>query len=152
MRVLIFLSVFLFQNTKPEYHVVRSVVDGDTIWVTDNSQKREKIRLIGMDAQEVRNSAKKKKGPYGIQAKNYLSKLVLNKKVRLEYDVRRKDQYGRTLAYVYLENGLFVNADLVKKGYAVVQTVSPNVKYAERFYLLQQEARTKKLGLWKGTY
>jgi micrococcal nuclease len=70
------------------------------------------------------------------------------KLVRLEYDIDRFDQYKRTLAYVYLEDGTFVNADLVKNGYAMVMTVPPNVKYADEFVKLQREAREKGRGLW----
>ena len=57
--------------------------------------------------------------------------------------------YGRTLAYVYLEDGTFLNAELVKQGYAMVMTVPPNVKYAHLFVKLQQEARENNRGLWK---
>ena len=71
------------------------------------------------------------------------------KKVRLEYDVSRYDQYGRTLAYVYLENGTFVNALMVKNGYATVMTTPPNVKYADIFVKLAQKARNQGKGLWK---
>jgi micrococcal nuclease len=69
--------------------------------------------------------------------------------VRLEYDVSRYDQYGRTLAYVYLKDGTFVNADLVKKGYATVMTIPPNVKYADTFLKLSKKARNQGKGLWK---
>lgn len=133
---------------QPDYRVVKKVVDGDTIWVTGKNGVDEKIRLIGIDAHEVRNTAKKKAGFYGKEASAYLKKQIQGKKVRLEYDIRKYDQYKRTLAYVYLENGRFINADLVKNGYAVVMTVSPNVKYADKFILYQQEARQKKRGLW----
>jgi micrococcal nuclease len=68
--------------------------------------------------------------------------------VKLQYDVDRIDQYGRTLAYVYLEDGTFVNAEIVKNGYAQIMTVPPNVKYADKFLKLQQEARENNRGLW----
>jgi len=73
--------------------------------------------------------------------------LVKDRKVRLEFDAGRTDKYGRTLAYVYSGN-IFVNAELVKKGYALVYTVPPNVKYAKEFVSLQSEARDAKKGLW----
>ena len=74
--------------------------------------------------------------------------LVEGKKVRLEYDVQKQDKYGRTLAYVYLEDGTFVNAELVKQGYAQVATYPPNVKYVDLFQKYQQEAQKEKRGLW----
>jgi micrococcal nuclease len=52
------------------------------------------------------------------------------------------------LAYVYLEDGTFVNAELVKNGYAKVATYPPNVKYVDLFQRLQQEAQAAGRGLW----
>ncbi len=71
------------------------------------------------------------------------------KTVRLEFDVEQRDRYGRLLAYVYLEDGTFVNAWLVENGYAMVITVPPNVKYQELFLKLQREARETRRGLWR---
>jgi micrococcal nuclease len=128
---------------------VTKVVDGDTFWADDGSEKGVKIRLIGVDAPESRNVFKKKKGYYGQEAKAYVSNLFEGQSVRLEYDVDSLDQYGRTLAYVYLLDGTFVNADLVKNGYAMVMTVPPNVKYADDFVKYQRDARKNNRGLWK---
>lgn len=63
--------------------------------------------------------------------------------------MQKRDKYGRLLAYVYLEDGTFVNAWLVENGYAMVMTVPPNVKYQELFLKLQREARGARRGLWK---
>ena len=128
---------------------VTKVVDGDTFWADDGSEKGVKIRLIGVDAPESRNVFKKKKGYYGEEAKTYLANMLDGQSVRLDYDVDSLDQYGRTLAYVYLTDGTFVNADLVKNGYAMVMTVPPNVKYVDEFVNHQQEARGNFRGLWK---
>jgi micrococcal nuclease len=128
---------------------VTKVVDGDTFWADDGSEKGVKIRLIGVDAPESRNVFKKKKGYYGQEAKAYVTNLFEGQSVRLEYDVDSLDQYGRTLAYVYLLDGTFVNADLVKNGYAMVMTVPPNVKYADDFVKYQRDARENNRGLWK---
>lgn len=128
---------------------VTKVVDGDTFWADDGSEKGVKIRLIGVDAPESRNVFKKKKGYYGIEAKTYLTKILTGQSVKLEYDVDSLDQYGRTLAYVYLSDGTFINADLVKNGYAMVMTVPPNVKYADEFVKYQRDAIENNKGLWK---
>ena len=133
-----------------DYYTVTRVVDGDTFYIDDGTAKGEKIRLIGIDAPESHRSQHKEVQYYGKEAAAYLTRLLNNKKVKLEYDVSRKDKYRRTLAYVYLENGLFVNAHLVESGYAIILTVPPNVKYADRFLKLQQEARKHKRGLWSG--
>jgi micrococcal nuclease len=131
-----------------QYLPVTKVVDGDTFWIDDGSEKGLKIRLIGVDAPESKNVFKKVIGYFGKESTQYLETLIAGKKVRLEYDVDRLDQYGRTLAYVYLLNGTFVNAELVKHGYAMVMTVPPNVKYAEKFVKLERRARKRNRGLW----
>lgn len=150
--------LFLFHNVhpystgvtgdKPKYYVVSKVVDGDTFWVNDGTEKGMRVRLIGVDAPESRNTGKKKVGYFGKESKAYLQKLLTGKKVRLEYDVGKKDRYGRALAYVYLQDGTFVNAALIRQGYAMVMTVPPNVKFADLFTRLQQEARKNNKGLW----
>lgn len=105
--------------------------------------------MIGVDAPESRTTFKKEVGYFGKEAKTYLTNLLSGKSVRLEYDLNRTDQYGRTLAYVYLQDGTFVNAELVKNGFAMTLTIQPNVKFADEFVKLQEEARENNLGLWK---
>ena len=131
------------------WHTVTRVVDGDTFWVDDGSEEGLKVRLTGIDAPEPRNSGKKLKGYFGSESSHYLAQLLDGQLVRLEYDVSRLDRYGRTLAYVYLRDGTFVNADLVKNGYAKVMTVPPNVRHADEFVKLAEKARKHKKGLWK---
>lgn len=133
----------------PAYYMVKRVVDGDTFWIDDDSEKGLKVRLIGVDAPEPRNNGKKLKGYFGTESTDYLTRLIGDKKVRLEFDAGRYDQYGRTLAYVYLDDGTFVNAELVRNGYATVMTTPPNVKYADTFVELAGKARRQKKGLWK---
>lgn len=129
------------------YVYVTKVIDGDTFWIDDGSDK-VKVRFIGIDAPETRNAGRKKKGYFGEEAKAYVTKLTQNKWIRLELDVSKKDIYQRLLAYIYLEDGTLLNANLVANGYAIVDTHPPNVKYVDLFVDLQQTARQKKLGLW----
>jgi micrococcal nuclease len=148
----LFQSVLLYPEDSKhqnEYFPVRKVVDGDTFWIDDGSPKGLKIRLIGVDAPESRNSGKKEIARFGKESADYLTKLIYGKRVRLEFDVGHLDRYGRTLAYVFLEDGTFVNAALVKNGYATVMTVPPNVKYADTFLKLERKARKNNRGLWK---
>ncbi|HMT66928.1 MAG TPA: thermonuclease family protein [Bacteroidales bacterium] len=137
-------------SSEPEvWFTVTRVVDGDTFWVDDGSEKGMKIRLIGIDAPEPRNTGTRPKGFFGAESTSYLQNLLKGKKVRLEYDVARYDRYRRTLAYAFLEDGTFINAELVRNGYATVMTMPPNVKYAETFNKLASKARKQKKGLWK---
>jgi micrococcal nuclease len=131
------------------YYPVKKIVDGDTFWIDDGTEKGIKIRLTGVDAPESRNTGTKEIAYFGKEASSYLSGLIGGKRVRLEYDVGHYDKYGRTLAYVYLDDGTFVNAKLVREGYATVMTVPPNVKYADTFLKLERKARKQNRGMWK---
>jgi endonuclease YncB( thermonuclease family) len=74
--------------------------------------------------------------------------LVEDETILVEKDVSDTDRYGRLLLYVYLQDGTFVNAELVRRGYAVAATYPPDVKYADLFVQLQAEAREAERGLW----
>ena len=130
------------------FYYVTKVVDGDTFWVDDGSKEGAKIRLIGIDAPETRNTRHKKKGHLAKEVKSYVTDLIEGKWVRLEYDVRRMDQYKRTLAYVYLEDQTFLNAHLVEMGYATVDTHPPNIKFVDVFVAAQRKARQSGKGVW----
>ncbi|MHC1779605.1 MAG: thermonuclease family protein [Bacteroidales bacterium] len=136
------------QKKEYEYYKVIKVTDGDTFVIDDGSEKGARVRLIGVDTPESRKTGRKVVGYYGKEAKEFSTNFLLNKRVRIEYDVNKYDQYMRLLGYVYLEDGTFVNEYLVKNGYAMVMTVPPNVKFSELFLRCQQEAREKNLGLW----
>jgi micrococcal nuclease len=123
-----------------EWVAVARVVDGDTFVTND----RVRVRLIGVNTPEIT----KRHEPYGQEAAAFARNRLEGRRVWLEYDVGRTDKYGRTLAYVYLADGTFFNALLLKEGYAQIMTVPPNVKYAEEFLALQREARENNMGLW----
>lgn len=148
---LLLLITNSYCNSQPsgqQWFAVTKVIDGDTFYINDGTGKEGRIRLTGIDAPESRKSQHKSMGHYGKEASDYLHLLLKGKKVRLEYDVSRRDRYGRILAYAYLENGEFLNALLIKQGYALQLTIPPNVKYAALFSQLQREARENRRGLW----
>lgn len=127
---------------------VTKVVDGDTFWIINTKGEEEKIRLIGINTPEARNTGRTQIEYFGKESSDFAKKILAGKSVRLEYDVQKYDRYKRTLAYVYLEDGTFFNALLVKEGYATVATYPPNVKYVELFTALAIEARENNKGLW----
>ena len=133
---------------QPVYFTVTRVVDGDTFWIDNGSTGGEKIRLIGIDAPESRKTGTKEIGYFGAEAKAYLKTMLEGQKVRLEFDVDRKDKYKRTLAYAYLRNGVFINENMIAEGYAFVLTIPPNVKFSDHFIAKQKKARSQKKGLW----
>ncbi len=125
--------------------VVERVVDGDTIVVGDG----ERVRLIGIDTPETKDP-REPVGCFGREASRRTGELLpAGTPVRLEYDVERTDRYGRTLAYVYrASDGLFVNAALVRDGYAYAYTYPPDVAHSDELVALQREAREANRGLW----
>jgi micrococcal nuclease len=127
---------------------VTYIVDGDTFDMADSTGHIIRIRPIGINADEMKDNGHGRKGPFAKPAKDYLAQLIEHKMVRLELDIQQLDKYGRTLAYVYVNDTIFVNAEMVKAGLAVCETVPPNVKYADSLYRLQVEAREAKRGLW----
>jgi micrococcal nuclease len=127
--------------------VVR-IVDGDTIDV-QLADRVEKIRYIGVNAPEVHHPIRGEE-PGGREAAEVNRRLVAGRHVRLELDVRTRDRYGRLLAYVWAGDTM-VNAELVRRGYAQVMAVPPNVKYQHLLVKLQREARDAHRGLWRTT-
>jgi len=125
--------------------VVR-IVDGDTIHVRIGA-RIEKVRYIGVNTPELHHPTKGEE-PGGREASEVNRQLVAGKRVRLELDVQERDRYGRLLAYVWVGD-LMVNAELVRRGYAQVMTVPPNVRYQELLLKLQRDARQTGRGLWR---
>ncbi len=136
-------------NTSPsteEWQIVKRAIDGDTIEL----ESGEKVRYIGVNAPE----SVKPNWPvecFGHEASAYDKQLVEGKRVRLTKDVSDRDKYGRLLRFVYLEDGTFVNDQLVREGYAFVSTFPPDVAKADEFKQAQAEARTAQRGLWSPT-
>jgi hypothetical protein len=82
-------------------------------------------------------------------ARDFMADLVSGRELYLERDVEVLDQYGRDLAYAYLDDGRFVNLELVRAGFAQAFTVPPNVRYVERFQAAEAAARDAGAGLWR---
>lgn len=128
-----------------EATTVTRVVDGDTLVTAAG-----RVRLIGVDTPETVHPDRGVEC-FGREASAYLTRLVPpGTRVRLVFDVERRDRYDRLLAYVYRQDdGLFVNAELVARGYAQVMTVPPNVAHADELVALAREAREAGRGLWR---
>jgi len=118
---------------------VTHVVDGDTIEVEIEGLMYS-LRYIGIECPEP--------GQYGCdEATQANRQLVEGKTVRLAKDVSDTDQHGRLLRYVYLGD-IFVNAELIRSGYATAWTYPPDVAFSDLFVQLESEAREAGLGLW----
>lgn len=125
--------------------VVARVVDGDTIHV-QIGDRVETVRYIGIRTPEMHHPIRGSE-PYGTVARIANQKLVEGRAVRLILDMQPRDRYGRLLAYVYVDR-YFVNAELVRHGYAEAAAYPPNVRHHADFVELQRQARQTGAGVW----
>lgn len=126
---------------------VTYVFDGDTIEAQVGDQ-RVRVRLLGINAPEIDHEKYGKSGePFGDEARDALQQLLDGETIALEYDERRFDQYGRTLAYVW-KDGELINETMVALGLAKVLFYRPNTKYEARIGKAERRAQSAKIGLW----
>ena len=125
------------------WSIVSWVADGDTIVLTDGRH----IRYIGIDTPEIDHENNLAQ-PMGYEARSANRRLVENHKIRLEYDRDKKDRYGRTLAYVYRSDGLFVNAELLRQGFGHALYRYPNIDKQAELIKAQRDAMEQGRGIW----
>jgi len=148
------LTASCLSREPAESRVVR-VTDGDTVEMDSGVT----VRYIGIDTPETSRKVSGQwvpaEDPFGQEAKSANEELVMGKKVRLEYDLEKKDKYGRTLAYIFVEGEgrreIFVQAELLRKGLAYLYTFPPNVKYVDVLMQAQAAAKQERAGMWAET-
>ena len=133
------------------WYAVARVVDGDTLVVLPNpdpaSREGDRVRLIGVDTPETVHPNRPVER-FGKEAAEFTRRQCEGRRVQLVFDpAERQDRYGRTLAYVYLEDGTFLNAEIIRQGYGFAYTRFP-FAYLEEFRALEREARAARRGLW----
>ena len=121
---------------------VRAVIDGDTIDVTMVGR----VRLLGIDAPELGRGFETS-APFAREARERLMALVLRRWIRLEREGPRLDAYDRNLAYVLREDGVFVNAVMVREGLARISARLPLARLGE-LTSAQKDAQTFRRGMW----
>jgi len=141
------IQSFCFYNEFPSEAGVAKVIDGDTL-VLDGG---EKVRYLGINAPEIRvrygNQWIPRAQICGEEARAYNQKLVEGKRVRLEYDQKKRDDYNRILAYVW-GDGILINGEMLRQGLALVDVRFPNRKHQKMFFDFQKEAREFHRGIW----
>jgi micrococcal nuclease len=135
------------RNENSDKRQVIRVIDGDTIVVSPN----EKVRLIGVDTPETVHPNRTVQC-FGKEAKEFTRTRVERRTIRLVLDEsnaarHHRDRYGRTLAYIYFDDGTMLNAELIRRGYAHAYTRFPFRKVVE-FRQLERIARSQAIGLW----
>jgi micrococcal nuclease len=165
MRRLLFATVFSLglAMTAPsitEAQEVEFVYDGDS-FRADMGVLTQSVRMVGIECPEGTASAKARREArrLGLSMKQYLaigdnaskftrSMLPKGSKFRIEYDVEKRDKYGRLLGYVFLPNGKMLNEELVRAGYATLFPTEKNVKYKARLEAALKDAQKNKRGIW----
>ncbi len=140
-----FLMILLLGGCdhEPGYSLVK-VIDGDSLLLNKIDcieDCRVEVRMLGMDAPEF------KQDPWGRRAWLYL-KANISDNVDLEFDVDKTDKYGRTLAYVFNDDGKFVNEMMLDMGYAVLYSSPKNKKYVTELKKAEANAKAKKDNIW----
>jgi micrococcal nuclease len=127
--------------------LVVEVIDGDTV-VIDFDGREELVRLIGIDTPETVHPDRPVEC-FGPEASAFAAGLLPpGSEVEVTRDVVDRDDYGRLLGYVHRSDGLFVNEELVRRGFAVPLRIEPNVTYSRAFVAAAQAAEAEDLGLW----
>jgi micrococcal nuclease len=145
--------------------VVEEILTTDTLALQGRmGEKREVIKLIGLQAPNAPRKRKTdiKRNELGMVIKEpvtpetpleenvfeFVRNLLVGRHVRLEFDTEKKDEDFQTFAYVFLkDDGTFVNAEILRQGYAYLQIRPPNIKYADELRQAYKEARDEKRGL-----
>lgn len=122
---------------RKEYYLVSRVIDGDTIELSNG----ERVRLLGINSPEINE-------PFGFDAKDYLSKVIEGKNVYLENDLNLRDDYGRLLAFVFID-GKNINVDLVRMGLAHTFELNKLSKYVKDLRDAEYDAMVNQFGIWK---
>ncbi len=130
---------------RSELVLVKSVIDGDTISVTTFGR----VRLLGIDAPETSHGIDTP-APFGNEARDKLSRLILNRWIRLESEGPTRDIYNRHLAYAVTEDGQCINTVLVREGLARVSAREPLARLDE-LKRAEVEAQRFRRGMWGST-
>ncbi len=131
-----------------KYYVVTYVVDGDTFKVSIGGSIIT-VRILGINTPETVDPHKAPEC-FGHEASDYTKSLLGGKKVQLHFNPNRelKDKYGRYLAYTYRDDGLFVNEELLKGGFAREYTYGTPYSFQQEFRSIEADAKKEKRGLW----
>jgi len=144
------LTISLFTSTTVSYaeqFKVLRVVDGDTIDIEYHG-KKERVRLLCVNTPESVHPDKKQNIPMGKVASQYAKDRLSGRSVSLEFETRKRGNYGRLLAYVFVDGHNF-NLELVRQGLSPYYTkYGFSGKYDQQFRQAEKIARKEGLNIW----
>lgn len=137
LTLILIFSILAGCRIPPSTARVVEVIDGDTIVIEGGYH----VRYIGIDSPE-------KHEPFYLEAKRINEDLVEGKVVELQKDITDQDKHGRMLRYIYIDD-IFVNAEIVRLGYANSNAYPPDIKYQIFLDAMANEAKQLKRGMWR---
>jgi micrococcal nuclease len=153
LAIIALLGVYSYPNftalSSSQFEYVQQVIDGHTLMLGTG----ERVRLIGVNTPET-VYPKKAVEAFGKEVSAFTKRMGEGKLVRLEFDPLSsrsgdgKDKYSPTLAYVFLQDGTHLNAEIIRQGYGFAVSSTPPLQYQNEFRRLEQEAREQRRGLW----
>ncbi len=135
---------------------VDHVSDGDTLWLvvddpgptSHRAGDEVKVRLLRIDTPELGRDGQPAEC-LAESARDHLRALLPEgTPVTAAHDMEERDQYGRDLAHLWRDDGLWVNGSMLRDGYATVVTFPPNVAHDDAVHQLEAAARADGAGLW----
>ena len=128
---------------------ILTVIDGDTVDIEIDG-RTERARLIGVNTPETKHPTKPIEC-FGPEASAYMTQLLpKGTDVRIERDTEARDRYGRMLLYLYRNSdNLFINLDLISRGYGTPMSIEPNTFHRNDFVHAAALAEASNVGLWK---
>lgn len=140
---------------------VERAVDGDTLQISPQVEGTDTVRLIGLDTPELATDEAPIPEPLAEEAATFTAESLEGKEILLQLDEDLKDDYGRLLAYAWIEDpaendkaataeepGSLFNETLLRQGYAKIFTVEPNVLYLDRLEAAEAAAEEEGIGVW----
>ena len=127
---------------------VARVIDGDTFVLADS----QRVRILGINSPEIARLGKPAQ-PYADSAASFTKSLIEGKQVKLTFEGKTYDIFGRLLAYVWLtdkegKDSIFVQAELLKAGLARISYYPKGKRYYDLYYSLRRTAMKNKSGIW----
>lgn len=114
---------------------VTTVLDGNTLEIIDQNKEIQRVQLTGIDCPELNQE-------YGDQAKLFLEKLVLNKKIT--FQITGKDRLGNRQGIVLINGSRDIRMELLKEGLAWTAERNSDPELEP----LRQTAADSRKGLW----
>lgn len=140
--IIVLTGILVLYNVFPRYASVETVLNGDTL-LLENGRL---IKLIGVCTPELNHPEQRVRNE-GTAAADFTQNMVEGKKIRIKYHPRHNNPDLRVLASVYLMDGTYLNAELIRQGYGRMDEDCASAD-AEAFQEFERQARENKRGLW----